>query len=287
MRRLETFAALKDGGRDASADGRAGRARDILVAAEVAMATVLLVGAGLLVRTRRRTAERAGRLRDRPICVTARDRAAEAERPQPRRLSRCRPAASRFYREALRRVAALPGVERAAMSSQIPLGGFNPPLFIEIDGRDAGEASVRPVVHNFQVSPGYFDTMGVRIVSGPAVHRVRPAPAASRSRSSARPPRACSGRIEIRSGGRLRFAPDTPWMTVVGVAGDVLNRRLTEPPQPILYRSLEQSSDLSMASADSHRAAITRHESRRERGARSQARGSGSAGLLGAPDDAS
>ena len=36
-------------------------------------------------------------------------------------------------------------------------------------------------------------------------------------------------------------------MTVVGVAGDVLNRRLTEPPQPILYRSLEQSSDLSLA----------------------------------------
>ena len=36
-------------------------------------------------------------------------------------------------------------------------------------------------------------------------------------------------------------------MTVIGVAGDVLNRRLTEPPQPILYRSLEQSSDLSMA----------------------------------------
>ena len=41
-------------------------------------------------------------------------------------------------------------------------------------------------------------------------------------------------------------------MTVVGVAGDVLNRRLTEPPQPILYRSLEQSSDLSMALLDSH-----------------------------------
>ena len=36
-------------------------------------------------------------------------------------------------------------------------------------------------------------------------------------------------------------------MTIVGVAGDVLNRRLNEPPQPILYRSLEQSSDLSMA----------------------------------------
>jgi ABC-type lipoprotein release transport system permease subunit len=48
-------------------------------------------------------------------------------------------------------------------------------------------------------------------------------------------------------GGRMRFDRGAPWMTVVGVAGDVLNRRLTEPPQPILYQSLEQSSDLSMA----------------------------------------
>jgi putative ABC transport system permease protein len=48
-------------------------------------------------------------------------------------------------------------------------------------------------------------------------------------------------------GQRVRFAPDAPWMTVIGVAGDVLNRRLTESPQPILYRSLEQSSDLSLA----------------------------------------
>ena len=48
-------------------------------------------------------------------------------------------------------------------------------------------------------------------------------------------------------GKRVRFSSDLPWMTVVGVAGDVLNRRLTESPQPILYRSLEQSSDLSFA----------------------------------------
>jgi predicted permease len=48
-------------------------------------------------------------------------------------------------------------------------------------------------------------------------------------------------------GGRIRLAPDAPWMTVIGVAGDVLNRRLSEEPQPIMYRSLDQSSDLSLA----------------------------------------
>jgi hypothetical protein len=48
-------------------------------------------------------------------------------------------------------------------------------------------------------------------------------------------------------GERLRLGPDLPWMTVIGIASDVLNRRLNEPTQPVLYRSLEQSSDLSLA----------------------------------------
>jgi putative ABC transport system permease protein len=54
-----------------------------------------------------------------------------------------------------------------------------------------------------------------------------------------------SGRDPI--GERIRFAPGTPWMTVVGVAADVRTRRLGEPPEPLLYQSLEQASDLSLA----------------------------------------
>ena len=72
-------------------------------------------------------------------------------------------------------------------------------------------------------------------------------------------------------------------MTVVGVAGDVLNRRLTEPPQPILYRSLEQSSGLSMALLV--RDARRRAGARRERGARRPRRRSGLADLFGADDE--
>jgi predicted permease len=244
VRRIETFAALKAGGAGPSADGRSGRARDILVAAEVAMATVLLVGAGLLIRTV------VGLLKvpvgfETDHLVTAR---IALPRPNDRSSGDYLDAARRvlFYREALRRVSELPGVERAAMSSQIPLGGFNPPVFIEVDGLDAAEATVRPVIQNYQVSPGYFDTIGVRIVRGRSFTPSDVAggePVAVISETAAR--MFWKGRDPL--GGRLRFDRDAPWMTVVGVAGDVLNRRLTEPPQPILYRSLEQSSDLSMA----------------------------------------
>lgn len=151
-----------------------------------------------------------------------------------------------FYRETQRRIAALPGVERVAMSSQIPMGGFNPPVFIELDGLDTAGQDLRPVVHQFQVSPSYFETMRVRILNGRGFTEFDRAGSENVVIVSDTAARVFwKGRNPI--GQRVRFAPDAPWMTVIGVAGDVLNRRLSESPQPILYRSLEQSSDLSLA----------------------------------------
>jgi predicted permease len=208
------------------------------------LATVLLVCAGLLVRS-------VVGLLNVPLgfrtdhLLTAR---ITLPRPNdPARAAYLDPARRvAFYRETLRRVAALPGVERAAMSTQIPMGGFNPPLFVDIDGRDAGSSAVRPVMHSFQVSPSYFETMGVRIVRGRPFaesDRTGAEPVAIVSETAAR----MFWRGQDPIGGRVRLTPGAPWMTVVGVAGDVLNRRLSEAPQPILYRSLEQSSDLSLA----------------------------------------
>jgi putative ABC transport system permease protein len=238
--RTSTFAAVKEGGPGRSVDVRADRLRGMLVAAEVAMATVLLIAAGLLVQS-------VVRMLQVPLGFEPDHLwTARVTLPRPNDESRAAyldPARRvAFYRETQRRVAALPGVERVAASSQIPMGGFNPPVFIELDG----PGSAPPVIHNFQVSPSYFETMGVKILKG---------------RGFAESDRAGSEIVVIVSdtaarllwkgrdpiGERVRFAADAPWMTVVGVAGDVLNRRLTEPPQPILYRSLEQSSDLSLA----------------------------------------
>jgi putative ABC transport system permease protein len=242
LRRGGSFSALKDGAPGRSSDGRAGRMRSALVVAEVATATVLLVGAGLFVRT-------VARMLSVPVGFeTDHLLTARVTLPRPNDAARAAyldPARrATFYRDALQRIDALPGVERAAVSSQIPLGGFNAPLFIEIDGSHA--AGVRPVIHEFQVSPGYFDTMGTRIVRG--------RPLADSDRAGAEPVAVIS-ETAARTfwketdpiGERLRFAPETPWITVVGVAGDVLNRRLTEPAQPILYRPLDQASSLSAA----------------------------------------
>jgi predicted permease len=244
LRWVDTFAVVKEGGPGRSVDVRAGRVRSMLVAVEVATATVLLIGAGLLVRS-------VVGLLNVPLGFEP-DRLLTARIALPRPADSTRAAyldpARRvaFYRETLRRLAALPDVERVAMSSQIPMGGFNAPLFIEIDDRETGDQDLRPVMHSFQVSPSYFETMGVKLLKGRGFtefDRAGGEPVAIVSDTAARI--FWRGRDPI--GGRVRFAPNAPWMTIIGIAGDVLNRRLSEPPQPIVYRSLEQSSDLSLA----------------------------------------
>ena len=164
MRRIDTFAALKEGGPGRSTDGRAGRARSILVAAEVAMATVLLVGAGLLVRTV------VGMLNVPVGFETDRLLTARIALPRPNDTARATyldPARRvAFYREALRRIAALPGVERAAMSSQIPMGGFNPPLFVEIDGATPATAAFVRWSTTSRSRPATSRRWATRIVRG-------------------------------------------------------------------------------------------------------------------------
>ena len=243
-RRLNTFALVKEGGQGRSASARRANARNVLVSAEVALAMVLLVGAGLLIRS-------VGELLDVPLgfktdhLLTSRiwlprpnDTANGIYLAPEKRVE--------FYRETLRRVGTLPGVERAAMSTQVPMGGWRAPVFYEVEGRDLAGQNVRPVIQQFQVSPSYFETLGIPVVRGRAfsdLDRAGAEPVIMISESAAR---SIWGEEEP-VGKRVRLSPQAPWMTVIGVAGDVRNRRLDETPSPILYRSLDQSSDLALA----------------------------------------
>jgi predicted permease len=233
-----------DTGSQRTTDRRAGRARHLLVVVEVATATILLIVAGLLVRS-------IIELVNVPLgfdpdsLLTAR---MSLPRPNDASLAMYLDPARRvaFVRATLARVAALPGVDGVAMSTQIPMGGFNPPWIVDLEGRDTTGQRAEPVMHNFQVSPNYFDTMRMRIVRGrPFTERDRAGNelVAIVSETAAR----TYWRGQDPIGKRLRVGLDLPWMTVIGIASDVLNRRLNEPPQPILYRPLEQSSDLSLA----------------------------------------
>jgi putative ABC transport system permease protein len=185
-------------------------ARRALTVAEVALACILLVGAGLLIRSYgRMVASSPGFQPERRIAM----RVALPD-------ARYSTAAARgdFFSRLLAQTQALPGVEAAA------LGGGVPPntgiIFgeLEIEGQPAANGGAPAAFGGGAVAPGFFRTLGIRLIEGREfVDADRTAPVAVVNEAAAK--RWWPGQSAL--GKRLRFGSRSEWMTVVGVAGDV------------------------------------------------------------------
>lgn len=147
--------ALKQGGRSGSGGLRSGRVRNLLVIAEVALALVLLVGAGLLVRT-------LVRLQNVPLGFDPRNVltmiVAKSPSGEPEQTGE-------FFKQLTERIRALPGVANASVTWQLPLSGASATTGLEIEGQpnEAGSLTVG-VIHS--AGPGYFRTMGIPVLEG-------------------------------------------------------------------------------------------------------------------------
>jgi putative ABC transport system permease protein len=129
-----------------------------LAASEVALAVVLAVGAGLLVRSLLELYRVDPGVRTERV-LTARLSLPEARYPNAT-------AISSFYREALPRIEAIPGVVSADIATELPLAGSMMALRFEVVGQPARPASERPDADIRIISPGYLDTLGLRLVRG-------------------------------------------------------------------------------------------------------------------------
>jgi len=147
--------SLKEGGRGGSGGLRSGRARNFLVIAEVSLALVLLVGAGLLVRT-------LVRLQNVPLGFDPRNVltmiVAKSPGGEPEKTGE-------FYRQLTERLRALPGVVNASVTWQLPLSGASATTGLEIEGQP-NEPGSSPVGVIHSAGPGYFRTMGIPILQG-------------------------------------------------------------------------------------------------------------------------
>lgn len=149
-----------------------------------------------------------------------------------------------FVDGVLARVGALPGVTHVAAVSSLPYGGNNAsrPFLPEGTPEDAKRRAV-----TFQrVTPGYFATLAVPIVAGRALEES--------DREDGPQVAVVSRRLADQFwpgsdplGRRFRLAPDGPWVTVVGIAGDVLQEWFTGRMEPTVYRPMRQDPGLSMA----------------------------------------
>ena len=196
-----------------------GRLRSALVALQLAVTVVLLVGAGLLANSFVRL-NRAG-----PGFSTSNLITIAVELPHTQ--FRDKPAMDRFLDEWRQRAAQLPGVTAATVSESIPPGlGFTQGA---IETADHGVITgSKALVAEGVVDGGFFATLGIPLLQG-RTFDARDTPDG--------PPAAVVGRAmaeRLWSGGeaigqRFRLGPALPWYTVVGVAGNVTNGSFDQP----------------------------------------------------------
>jgi putative ABC transport system permease protein len=156
--RADLNESLKEGGRG-GAGPRRHRARAVLVVAEVALALVLLAGAGLLLRSFQRLQAIDPGFDPREVLAVEIE-LPDGRYPEPPRLAS-------FFTAAIERLAALPGVRSAGGVYPLPMSGDRFFFSFGVEGRPVADAD-RPSAAYYVASPGYFRAMGIRILRGRA-----------------------------------------------------------------------------------------------------------------------
>jgi putative ABC transport system permease protein len=228
---------LKDGNKGSAGLGR-GRMRDSLLVAEVALSLMLLVGAGLLVRSFVRL-----QATD-PGFTTAHALTARVQLPGVTYADTLRRAA--FHRELLERLGALPGVRSAALASGLPFSGVDAAYGFWADGQSYAASDV-PVATFYAVSPAYFASLEVPLRRGRLFtdddrmngHRV--ALVNERLARQYFPGEDPVGRV-------VRVAnPDDTGFEIVGIVADTRHGSLTTVAPPQLYVPLAQRPGLGIS----------------------------------------
>jgi putative ABC transport system permease protein len=222
--------ALKEGGRGADA-ARGKRLRGAIVVAEVALALLLSVGAGLMLRS--------FALLQNVNPGFNPEKVLTASLALPRAKYEEGPRVVAFYRRLLDEVAALPGVESAGLVDALPLAGGNYLSFV-IEGRPPADRT--PDAEHRVVSPGYFKAMGIPLIRGRLLSEQDHAQASFATVISETMARRYWPN-EDPLGKRINL-DDTlaaPWRTIVGIVGDVRNEGLNAEPNPQMYVSFAQT----------------------------------------------
>jgi predicted permease len=236
--RANLTSAMKEGGRDTSATSRGNRVRSALVVSEVALALMLLVGAGLLIKSfmnLRRVDPGFNPKSVLRVNVTL---------PRTRYPERSQVAI--FFKQLVDRVAVLPGVESVGAVSSLPLGGGGTDTTFAIEGRPQPEADRLPGAWYSKVTPDYFRAMGIRLLRGRVFTEADTADAprvAVISETMAR--RYFSDEDPL--GKRLLFGGGRDRREIVGVVADVKHFGLNLDPRPSMYFSEAQYAERGMS----------------------------------------
>ncbi|MFL6584248.1 MAG: ABC transporter permease [Chthoniobacterales bacterium] len=227
---------LKEGGRGSAESARGRQLRNGLAAAEIALSLVLLVGAGLLIRSFLHLQQvNPGFSPDHLLTAQLSLPGAKyAENQQ----------VVNFYEQLLARVAHQPGVQNAAITTSLPLAGGSDYLAFIVEGHIPARTDRQPDAESRLVSAEYFRTLRIPLLKGrlfddregyddPGVVVISDSLAQKYFQK------------EDPIGKRITFgdpeAKDTRWLTVIGIVGDVRGKTLSTEPYAQVYGSYRQS----------------------------------------------
>jgi putative ABC transport system permease protein len=234
--------AMKESGKS-STNARGGMIRDMLVVVEIAMALVLLIGAGLLIKS-------FARLQDvdpgfnREKLLTFQISLPPVHYTKPDQITG-------FYKDTIQKVSTLPGVNSAAAISVAPLASSGSRFIFYTEGKPLPTASEAPIASHRVVSPNYFETMGIPLIAGRTFTEADTETSLRTiivNRELAKqmwPDQDPIGK-RMTVGVPLALTPQVNYATVVGVVGDVKHTSLSGDTGMQMYQPLSQAPGLTM-----------------------------------------
>jgi putative ABC transport system permease protein len=244
-RRANLIATLKEGGVQATLGVSRGKTRGALIVAQVAVSFLLLIGAGLAIRSLINLQRIDAGFHPENV-LTMQISLDFSRYMSDKGMDASDQLMLGFADSLLEKIHAMPQVTSAAMSGEFPLD--KSPAFnnqYEIEGRQGGSDG-KPTAEFNVVSPDYFQTIGIPISSGrPFDRRDRPDKprVAIINQSLARH----MFRAENPVGHRISFDDGKRWTEIVGVAGDVHERTLDQAPADLIYLAYAQIPQMSPA----------------------------------------
>ena len=235
--RVDLNESLKEGGRGSTEGIMRNRVRSILVVSEIALSLVLLIGAGLLIKSFMRLREVDPGFKTKNVLTTglspSKAKYADAEQQK------------NFYREVLQRLGTLPGVDAVGLVDPLPLSGNVSMVTFTVEGQPV-VAGNPPSSNRRTISPDYFRAMSIPLVKGRAFEE-RDArdskPVVIINETFAR--RFFAGEDPIGKrivlGADPRDNPNPPPHEIIGVVGDVHHEDLETEAGPEHYISYQQA----------------------------------------------
>jgi putative ABC transport system permease protein len=221
-------ASLRGGGRTLSQSRERHRARNTLVVLQVALALVLLIGSGLMIRTFQALRNVAPGYRNPEEVQLMRVNIPEAQVKGAEQVMR-------MQNDMLDKLAAIPGVRSVAFSSSVPLEAFNSSDLVYVENKNYPVGQNPPVRRFRFVTPGFFKTVGTAMIAGrdftwTDLYARRYVAIVSENMA-----REMWGEPAAALGKRVRSGAKDPWREIVGVAGNVYDDGVQMPVSSFVY----------------------------------------------------